>query len=284
MGRAVKKVRSVSKEALRKGKKAAQRVRSASKEAVRRVRSSSSSGGGGGRSQSSSQSVEEPSTVTTTTTVPTTTTTSTNEPVAPTTTTARRSPRPLPKRAPRESSWASGPGYTGDREYWTRGQAGYGQSRQWAQRYAWWPQYVPYESWYIWQSWLPQYTLNESYALDLRQGRPVPVQALAVDRRHFPDELPTLPSFTQREISVEPMRIAKSADQLGASEKQQIEETLERINEELARLRRDRANLTWLGKGYMIVPDLDTGRFTWIKNANTQSDLSALSSRVGRSK
>ena len=166
--------------------------------------------------------------------------------------------------------WSSGPGYTGDRAYWTRGR-GYGHSRYWAQRYPYWATLMPYESWYIWGSWLPRYTLDEAYATRLGQ---VPEQALIVDRRNFPDELPTLPTFAESGISLEGARIAKSADELGASEKQAVDETIDQINEKMARLRRDRTYITWLGRGYMIVPDLDTERFTWIKNANQTSDLS----------
>ena len=173
----------------------------------------------------------------------------------------------MPRRAP----WVSGPGYTGDRQYWAHGR-GYGHSHQWAQRYAYWPELVPYASWYLWDSWLPRYTLDEAYVP--RPGQSVPEQALLVDTRNFPAELPALPTFAERGISLTQARIAKSADELGASERQAIEDTLDSINEQLAQLRRDRNYIKWLGPGYMIVPDLDTERFTWIKNATQgPSDL-----------
>ncbi len=170
--------------------------------------------------------------------------------------------------------WLSGPGYRGDRTYWGRTGRGYGHSIWWATRYPWWAVYVPYDAWYIWALWLPRYTLAQSYAPLLDANKPLPEQALVVDQRNFPSEMPVLPTFAEKAITLDQIRIAKRAEELGASEKAVIDETVAKINEQLALLRREQRNLQWLSQGYMIVPDMDTARFTWIKNAESVSDLS----------
>lgn len=171
--------------------------------------------------------------------------------------------------------WISGPGYRGSRDYWQNDEAqGYGNSRWWVSRYPWAATMLPYQQWYIWDSWLPQYTVSANYAVQLQRGLPLSGGALVYDRVHFPRDMPVPPSFADSGINVNAMRIQKQADELGASERDTIEEGLNSINTQLSALRRDRDIMRWQSQGYMLVPDLDTLRFTWVKNA-AKSDLAS---------
>lgn len=89
----------------------------------------------------------------------------------------------------------------------------------------------------------------------------VPAEAIVVDRVHFPANLPLLPTFAELSIDLGSLRWQRSDAELTPEERALAQQTVARIGVQLAALRR-RIDVP---PGYAIVPDMDLGRYTWIK-------------------
>ena len=165
-------------------------------------------------------------------------------------------------------SYSSGPGYVGTREYWTG--RGRGHNLAWVNRYPWfWSVFQPYALvWYPPVPWIPQYTVPESATTQVTNV------TLVVDSANFSDSLATLPTFEERGIDLGAME-ALPSDQTALADPAQsavAQETIELVDAELKKVRNENLTLRLEQQGYNIVPDMDTGRFAWIRKRQAPSN------------
>jgi hypothetical protein len=159
-----------------------------------------------------------------------------------------------------------------DRNYWSPADNqgyyyypidAYGHNRRWARRFPWMTQFISslYPRWYMYDNWEPYYTIDPR--VRVQPNGMIPPNAYIYDRS-FPI-LPQLPTFEEAGIDIRPLMIAKTESMLGGTERAVIQATLDQIDQKLVDLRSLPLYREKILEGYMIVPDLDTGRFTWIR-------------------
>jgi hypothetical protein len=159
-----------------------------------------------------------------------------------------------------------------DRNYWSPADNqgyyyypidAYGHNRRWVRRFPWMTQFISslYPRWYMYDNWEPYYTIDPR--VRVQPNGMIPPNAYIYDRS-FPI-LPQLPTFEEAGIDIRPLMIAKTESMLGGTERAVIQATLDQIDQKLVDLRSLPLYREKILEGYMIVPDLDTGRFTWIR-------------------
>jgi hypothetical protein len=167
-------------------------------------------------------------------------------------------------------------------DYW-RPRRGYGYGLWWLWQYPllYSTLYPWYYSWFnkpYYPNWTPAYTVDPTYIVNNNNTYNLPPDAYVPNTTDFGSDLsmlPTLPSFSERGIDMTPlqyMRRGGGGGELSPLQKEAINRMMASIDGELRQIRRDmkarepRYN-AWRDKGYMIVPDLDRGRFGWIKGS-----------------
>lgn len=154
--------------------------------------------------------------------------------------------------------------YRGGTGYWGSRGFGYGYGLGWSWRYPWFAAAFPYQYWFPWRVWVPQYVVVNQQAVqqwDSSGGG-------AIDPVHYQPvqefgatQLPRLPTFT--ELGIDTSAIRYDTQSLDPQQQARVQDVSRRITLELRRLRADHQIEARMG--YHPVPDMDAGRFAWVK-------------------
>lgn len=154
--------------------------------------------------------------------------------------------------------------------YWG-GKTGYGYGLGWSRRYVWFPLlFTPnvFATWYP-PVWEPYYIVQSRSLVEYDNDPRVifPENAYRINRSiSWPENLPSLPTFTERGIDSSEIRY--ETDALDQEQKKKVFQTILKITAEQSKLETEYAGL--VKRGYRPVPDLDRERFSWVKEIPQQ--------------
>ena len=144
--------------------------------------------------------------------------------------------------------------------YWSRGYFGYGYGLWRAYHYPWFVDAFPLALWFPWPGWMPAYYVSDQQALerfDSQGGQAPPMQ----DNPQFA-QLPRLPSFESLGIDIRRLDRFEGAT-LDANQRAVVDDMKQRLSTELDKLRAQYRQQA--AQGFFPVPDMDAGRFEWVK-------------------